>query len=63
MILASFAYVEMSLLLAKLHFSYDLELVDKNLDWERQSHMHVMWWKPSLKVRLRPRSDSLVEKS
>lgn len=47
----------MSLLLAKMHFSYDLELVDKSLDWEGQSHMHVNWWKPDLHVRMFPRSD------
>ncbi len=29
--LISFAYLEMSLILAKLLFSYDLELVDKRL--------------------------------
>lgn len=52
----------MSLLLAKLHFSYDLELIDKELDWEGQSHMHVMWWKPNLQVRLHPRSDLAGEK-
>ncbi len=48
----SFALVEISLILAKLHWTYDLELLDKDLDWEGQSHMHVMWWKPALNVRL-----------
>ena len=51
--LPSFAYVEMSLLLAKIFFRYELELVNKNFDLERESHMHVMWWKPSLKVRVK----------
>lgn len=47
----SFAELEMSLILAKLNFKYDLEMVNKGLDWERESHMHVMWWKPELRVR------------
>ncbi|PGG97499.1 hypothetical protein AJ79_09169 [Helicocarpus griseus UAMH5409] len=46
----NFAYVEMNLILAKMHWTYDMELVDKDLDWEGSSHMHVMWWKPSLPV-------------
>lgn len=51
----SFAYVEMSLMLAKIFYQYDLELVDKDLNWEGQSHMHVMWWKPALHVRFHER--------
>ncbi|KAI4217467.1 MAG: hypothetical protein LQ351_000062 [Letrouitia transgressa] len=47
----NFAELEMSLILAKLNFKYDLEMVNKGLDWERESHMHVMWWKPELRVR------------
>lgn len=45
----------MSLTLSKLFLAYDLELVDKGLDWEGGSHMHVMWWKPHLMVRIRER--------
>ena len=45
----------MNLILAKLHFKYDMELVDEKLDWEGQSHIHVMWWKPDLYVRFAPR--------
>ena len=47
----SFAYVEISLIMAKLHYRFDLELVNKSLDWEGSSRMHVMWWKPDLWVR------------
>jgi cytochrome P450 len=47
--------MEMNLILAKLFWRYDLELVNKDLDWEGQSHMHVMWWKPELKVRFHER--------
>lgn len=59
----SFAYVEMSLILAKLIFTYDMELLDEDLDWEGQSHMHVQWWKPDLQVRFTPRKDDSVESS
>lgn len=55
--------MEISTILAKLHFRYDIELVDQNLDWEGTSHMHVMWWKPDLNVRILPRSDLKVENS
>ncbi len=43
--------MEMSLILTKLLFTYDMDLLDKGLDWEGQSHVHVQWWKPELKVR------------
>lgn len=48
--------MEMNLILAKMLWKYDLELVNPELDWEGQSHMHVMWWKPSLMVRFRERT-------
>ncbi|KAK7707747.1 orf9b protein [Botryosphaeria dothidea] len=51
----NFAYVEMSLTLATLHYKYDLELVDNNLDWLGSSKLHVMWWKPELRVRFKER--------
>ncbi|PVH97979.1 putative cytochrome P450 [Periconia macrospinosa] len=53
----NFAYMEMSSLLAKVFYRYDMELVDPNMDFEGQSHMHVMWWKPSLPIRLTERMD------
>jgi hypothetical protein len=54
--LCSFAYVEMNLILATLLFKYDMELVNKSLDWEGESHIHIMWWKPDLYVRFIPRA-------
>jgi hypothetical protein len=50
--------MEMNLILAKLFWRYDLELMDKDLDWEGQSQMHIMWWKPELKVRFHERKAS-----
>ncbi|KAI1858902.1 uncharacterized protein JN550_012361 [Neoarthrinium moseri] len=49
-----FAYVQIGLIMTKMHLAYDLELVDETLDWLAQSHMHVMWWKPALKVKIEP---------
>ncbi|RYP13362.1 hypothetical protein DL765_006903 [Monosporascus sp. GIB2] len=41
----NFAYSEMSSCLAKMFFTYDMELVDKTLDWEAASRHYIMWWK------------------
>ena len=46
----------MSLILAKIFLKYNLELVNPTLDWEGQSRIHIMWWKPDLYVRFLERS-------
>lgn len=51
----SFAYMEINLIMAKMFWKYELELVDKELDWDKQSQLHVMWWKPELRVRFKER--------
>lgn len=43
--------MEINLILAKLLWKYDLELVDDKLDWESESRLHVMWSKPELRTR------------
>jgi hypothetical protein len=43
--------MEINLLLSKLLWKYDLELVNKDLDWFADSKVFVMWWKPALRVR------------
>ena len=48
--------MELRTILAKLHFKYDLELVDKNLDWQKESKMHTLWQKPQLFVKIKDRS-------
>ncbi|KAI0483447.1 cytochrome P450 [Xylaria cf. heliscus] len=53
----NFAYAQMSLELAKLVYAYDMELVDKHLDYEAACRMHFMWWKPEMKVRFRSAKD------
>ncbi|KAI0870729.1 cytochrome P450 [Hypoxylon argillaceum] len=47
----NFALVELNLILSKLCWKYDMELMDQSLDWEGQSKVHVMWDKPDLIVR------------
>ncbi|KAI1812285.1 putative cytochrome P450 [Poronia punctata] len=46
----SFAYLQMSLVLSKMIYTYDFELVDKDLEWEAQSKHYVMWWKAPIHV-------------
>ncbi|KAH8432071.1 cytochrome P450 [Aspergillus melleus] len=50
----NFAMMEISLILAKMHFVFDAELVNRAQGWESESRLHVMWWKPSLAVRFYP---------
>jgi hypothetical protein len=52
----------MTLILAKMIWRYDLELLSMNLDWEGESKLHVMWSKPELWVRFHDRFDSPFEK-
>lgn len=42
-------------MIAKLLFTYDLELLNKDLDWHRDSKMATLWQKPELRVRVSPR--------
>ncbi|KAI0154590.1 putative cytochrome P450 [Xylariaceae sp. FL1272] len=51
-----FAYAKMSLQLAKMFYTYDMELVDPELDWINTCQMHFLWWKPELYVRFKPRA-------
>ncbi|KAI5240129.1 hypothetical protein E4T43_06262 [Aureobasidium subglaciale] len=46
----NFAYVEMNLIMAKMHWKHDMTVVDNSLEWEEQSREHVMWTKPELLV-------------
>ncbi|OHW97441.1 benzoate 4-monooxygenase cytochrome p450 [Colletotrichum incanum] len=47
----NFALMELNLVLAKLLWSYDMELVNKDVNFLEQSTVHVLWWKPGLFVR------------
>jgi cytochrome P450 len=48
------AYAEMRLILAKVLFNFDLELVDKDGDWMEGQKVFTLWEKPSLMVTLHP---------
>ena len=54
-LMSSFAHMEINLILAKMMWKYDMEMLDKGLDWEGESRVHVMWSKPELKMRFYPR--------
>jgi hypothetical protein len=44
----------MRLILAKVLFNFDLELVDKETDWMGTQKTFTLWEKGALMVRLRP---------
>lgn len=44
------------LILTKLHFKFDVEAVDKNLDWVAKTRFRLLWDKPDLWMRLKERS-------
>lgn len=46
------AYLELRCILAKLVYAYDLELVDKDLNWAEKSSAWGLWWKPELNLRV-----------
>lgn len=50
----SLAYAEMRLVMAKILFNFDLELVDTTTDWIRTQKVFTLWEKQSLMVRLKP---------
>jgi hypothetical protein len=44
----------MRLIMAKVLFNFDLELVEKERDWMKDQKVFTLWRKPSLMVRLHP---------
>ncbi|KAB8337298.1 hypothetical protein FH972_021599 [Carpinus fangiana] len=53
------AWVEMRMILARVLFNFDLELLDSSFNPEKQQ-VFVFWKKPALNVRLTPRMMDLV---
>ena len=53
--ISSLGWMELRTTIAKLHFRYDLELLDADMDWHSASKMHTLWQKPPLGVRVTPR--------
>ncbi|KAJ0168791.1 Isotrichodermin C-15 hydroxylase [Colletotrichum tanaceti] len=58
----SLGWLEMRTILAKIHYRYDLELVDPKLDWHAGSEMHTLWQKPQMNVIVRSRLDFDTER-
>ncbi|KAI4217471.1 MAG: hypothetical protein LQ351_000066 [Letrouitia transgressa] len=52
----SLAWIELRTTLAKMHFKYDIKLLNEELDWHRDSEMHTLWNKPNLMVHVVPRA-------
>jgi len=52
--------MEMNLFLTKMLWKYDLELMNKDLDWLKEGKVHVLWWKPKLMVSFHKRQDLIV---
>lgn len=50
----SLAHAEMRLILAKVLFTFDLELEDKTQEWMKLQKVFTLWNKPSLFVKIRP---------
>lgn len=48
--------MEINLLLAKMLWMYDMELVNEDLDWLEEGKVFVMWRKPELWVRFHERA-------
>lgn len=48
----SLAYAEMRLILAKILFRFDIELVDKEQKWMENQKMFTLWDKPPLMVKI-----------
>lgn len=54
------AWIELRIVVAKMVFLYDFELVDDNLDWIRDSACFGLWEKPDLWTRVTRRPDLAV---
>jgi cytochrome P450 len=48
------AYLEMRVILAKMVWQYDFELLSQELDWERDNMMYVLWKKPVMNITFHP---------
>lgn len=48
--------MELNLVLAKMLWTYDIELVNREIDWLREGKVFVLWWKPKLFVRFHKRA-------
>ncbi|KAF2969303.1 hypothetical protein GQX73_g4289 [Xylaria multiplex] len=54
----SFAMLQLSLLFAKILYTYDMEMLGPDVDWEANSRNWIMWWKPPIHIRAHNRLDA-----
>jgi len=47
------AYAEMRLIMAKIIWTFDMELDARSVDWEARCKVFTLWDKPELLVRLK----------
>ncbi|KAF3002231.1 hypothetical protein E8E14_004500 [Neopestalotiopsis sp. 37M] len=52
------AWRELHVTVAKIMYKYELDIVDKNLDWDKDVQMSLLWKKPSFSVSLTERHKS-----
>jgi len=45
------AYMEMRIILARMVWEFDWELVSREVDWERDISLKLLWIQPTLNVR------------
>jgi hypothetical protein len=48
----SLAWIEMRTIVAKVIYAYDLKWLNPEIDWHRESQMHILWHKPQLMVKV-----------
>lgn len=49
------AYLVLRIIIAKLCWKFDWELVNKDqVDWDRDLRLYMIWQKPTVQVRLTP---------
>jgi cytochrome P450 len=48
------AYLEMRIILSRLVWEFEWELVGKGVEWERDLVLRLLWQKPELWVRFKP---------
>lgn len=54
---ASLAWMEIRTILAKMHFRYDFKLLNREVDFHRDSEMHTLWDKPRILVHVVAREE------
>ena len=54
----SMAWAEIRSILARLIWNFDMDLLEESANWADVQKVFVLWDKPSLMVKLRPRVHS-----